>query len=183
MNDSRLNTPADNAAISSPTDIIGSAFDPNGQFAFYTVEVAPASQVDLSTLESSAFREIGRGTTEVQNGKLATLDPTLLSNDSYVIRSTVWDKNGQADRKGVVVNVFGDLKLGNFRLEFTDLSIPLAGFPIQVTRIALRGRHDARTNWLYAAFVILGKVPELRGVARFYWYRFWDRKKHLIEYK
>ena len=56
-------------------------------------------------------------------------------------------------------------------------------YPIQVMRIALRGRHDARTNWLYATFVVLGKVPELRGVARFYWYRFWNRQKHLIEYK
>lgn len=61
--------------------------------------------------------------------------------------------------------------------------VGLIAYPIQVARIALRGRHDARTNWLYATFVILGKVPELRGVARFYWYRYWDRQKHLIEYK
>jgi YD repeat-containing protein len=32
------------------------------------------------------------------------------------------------------VNVAGDLKLGNFRLSFTDLTVPVAGIPISVTR-------------------------------------------------
>jgi hypothetical protein len=30
--------------------------------------------------------------------------------------------------------VAGDLKLGNFRLSFTDLSIPVTGIPITLTR-------------------------------------------------
>jgi GT2 family glycosyltransferase len=56
-------------------------------------------------------------------------------------------------------------------------------YPIQVVRIAMRGRREARTNWLYALFVVTGKLPELHGILRFYRDRIRRRKKRLIEYK
>jgi GT2 family glycosyltransferase len=56
-------------------------------------------------------------------------------------------------------------------------------YPLQVARIALRGQRDARSNWLYAAFVVLGKLPESLGVLRFHRDRLRNRQKLLIEYK
>jgi GT2 family glycosyltransferase len=56
-------------------------------------------------------------------------------------------------------------------------------YPLQVVRLALRGRRDARTNWLYALFVVIGKIPEFHGLLRFYRDRFRRRQKRLIEYK
>ena len=31
--------------------------------------------------------------------------------------------------------MIGEAKIGNFRLEFSDLQIPLAGIPVSVTRV------------------------------------------------
>ena len=65
---------------------------------------------------------------------LGTFDPTVLSNDAYVIRLVAKDLSGFKVARAVVVGVSGNAKLGQFAVSFTDLSIPLAGIPIQVTR-------------------------------------------------
>src|SRR5262249_4885985 len=74
------------------------------------------------------------GTAAVADGKLAAFDPTTLSNDSYVVIVVAYDTNGQGTVRGIQLDVAGEAKLGEFRLEFTDLSVPLAGVPITVTR-------------------------------------------------
>jgi GT2 family glycosyltransferase len=58
-----------------------------------------------------------------------------------------------------------------------------AVYPIQVCRIALRGRRSARENWWRAAFLVLGKFPEMLGQAKFQSQRFSGRQARLIEYK
>jgi RHS repeat-associated protein len=78
--------------------------------------------------------EVASGSTAVENGKLGSFDPSVLQNDSYVLRLTATDGGGNSSRDSVVVDVAGDLKLGNFRLSFTDLEIPLSGIPISVVR-------------------------------------------------
>jgi hypothetical protein len=77
---------------------------------------------------------LGSGTGAVSNGHLGLFDPTLLPNDSYLLRLTATDDGGHVSVTQVQVQVEGQLKLGNFRLEFTDLAIPVAGIPIAVTR-------------------------------------------------
>ena len=56
-------------------------------------------------------------------------------------------------------------------------------YPLQVVRIALRGRRGARVNLLYALFVVIGKVPQFHGNLRFHRDRLRSRKRRLIEYK
>jgi GT2 family glycosyltransferase len=56
-------------------------------------------------------------------------------------------------------------------------------YPLQVTRIALHGKRDMRTNWLYALFVMLGKLPELVGCLSYLRNRARGRHRALIEYK
>lgn len=73
--------------------------------------------------------------TETIDGTLATFDPSTLSNDPYVIAVAAYDHLGNASVQTRVVNVEGNVQVGNFRLEFTDIALPLAGIPIEINRV------------------------------------------------
>jgi glycosyltransferase involved in cell wall biosynthesis len=60
---------------------------------------------------------------------------------------------------------------------------PLAAYPLQVARLALRGERSRRENWWHAAFLVLGKFPELIGQLRFRLHRSSGAEPRLIEYK
>jgi YD repeat-containing protein len=113
-----------NGIITGRIDIKGTATDTN--LDYYTVEVA--------RLGTDNFKEVFRGTTNINNGTLGKFDPSLLENDTYTIRLTAYDTNGQISSTEDTIDVTGDLKLGNFRLSFTDLTIPVTGIPISLTR-------------------------------------------------
>lgn len=117
------------------TDVVATVQDDN--LEFWRLDYARTDLVDLNYLgaDDPDYVVLATGTNNVQNQKLATFDPTLLSNDGYVIRLYAQNTNGLANTHGVIVAVSGNAKLGNFHLEFTDLSIPLAGIPIQINRI------------------------------------------------
>jgi YD repeat-containing protein len=114
----------DGTTFTAPTPIRGTVTDTN--LLHYTLSVAP--------LEGGPFVEVDRGTTPVTNGELGIFDPTGLSNDTYILRLTATDAGGNVVTLDTTVNVAGDLKIGNFTLSFTDLSIPVSGIPITVTR-------------------------------------------------
>src|SRR5262249_20866242 len=78
--------------------------------------------------------EIVRGTTSVTNGVLGKLDPTLLANDNYVLRLTATNAGGHTATAETPFSVMGNLKLGDFTLAFTDMSVPVSGIPITLTR-------------------------------------------------
>jgi len=117
-------SPADLAEVTMPTDVVGTATDAN--FLRYTLQ--------LSGVDDDAFRTIGSGTTPVVNGVLGRVDPTLLENGLYRVRLVAEDVNGQTTVDERVYRVEGEAKVGNFRLSFTDLSIPVGGIPITVLR-------------------------------------------------
>ncbi|MEZ2277233.1 MAG: polymorphic toxin-type HINT domain-containing protein [Microcoleus sp.] len=121
----------DNAEITAPVNIIGTISDSN--LAYYTLEVAPVGGGQIPG-DGGGFKEVYRGTAAVSNGTVATFDPTVLANGAYVLKFTAFDANGNGSTTERTVNVAGDLKLGNFRLSFTDLTVPVAGIPINVTR-------------------------------------------------
>lgn len=107
------------------TPIRGTVTDPN--LEFYRVE--------YSRLGTDEWHFIEEHTTAVVNDTLAIFDPTLLPNDAYWIRVTAQDVSGNIYSLQTQVNVSQNAKIGNFHLEYTDLSVPLAGIPIQVTRV------------------------------------------------
>lgn len=121
-----ITSPADTANITSLANIVGSINSADG-VSSWSVHIAPYG--------SSSFREIASGTGAVSNGILGTLDPTLLGNDQYIVRVIARDSLNRSSRADVTVNIQGELKLGRFRQEFTDVSIPLAGIPIEIRRI------------------------------------------------
>ena len=59
----------------------------------------------------------------------------------------------------------------------------LALYPLQIARIALRGRHGRADNWLHAAACVIGKFPEMLGQVRFVKNSLTRVQARLIEYK
>jgi RHS repeat-associated protein len=119
-----IDTPAAGTVLTAATDVIGTVSD--SSLLYYTLSIAPAG--------SNTFTEIARGTSPVSHGVLGRFDPSLLSNDSYDLRLYAKNTGGLDSTIDETLSVTGGLKLGNFRLSFTDLSIPVAGIPITVTR-------------------------------------------------
>jgi RHS repeat-associated protein len=71
------------------------------------------------------------GTTAAVSG---TFDPTLVLNGFVSIRLTGGDTSGRTAATTVMVVVTRNLKIGNFTVSFNDLSVPVAGLPIQIVR-------------------------------------------------
>jgi RHS repeat-associated protein len=114
--------PTDN--ITGIINIVGSVTDTN--LDYYVLEVA------LAGIDN--YKEVFRGTSNVTNGLLGKFDPSGLANDTYNLRLTAFDVNGKGIQVDQDVAVASELKLGNFRLSFTDIAIPVAGVPITLTR-------------------------------------------------
>jgi len=56
-------------------------------------------------------------------------------------------------------------------------------YPLQVVRLAARGKRTIRENWWRAGFLVLGKFPEMLGQMKFWLHRQLGRHSSLIEYK
>ncbi|MBA1443670.1 MAG: hypothetical protein FE835_01900 [Gammaproteobacteria bacterium] len=119
-----LTSPGTNTTVTEPVDVLGSASDAN--FLKYELAYALAGDSNFTLLTSSD--------TAVINGVLGQFDPTILINDLYTLRLTVFDRGGNISVDESTVQVDENLKVGNFSLSFTDLHIPMSGIPIKVVR-------------------------------------------------
>jgi YD repeat-containing protein len=131
--------------IRSFEDIKGSVTDPDNNLLSYVVDVAPIGTEDWTTI-FTGNREVNAG------GVLGKFDPSIIADDSYRIRLTATDTSGLSSAIEDQVDVSSQgLKLGNFTLSFTDLSIPIAGIPINVTRtydsLNARTKDDFGYGW------------------------------------
>ncbi len=146
-----IHSPTNTADISGPVPVIASITSRDVSIAEYRVEVAEWSRDDIalegalsdSRLKYTVLTNVVMppGTFGLTNAQVARFDPTILLNGSYLIRVTAFDANRQGQQEGVLVNVTGNLKFGEFRHEFTDLRVPLAGIPITLKRV-----YDSRTS-------------------------------------
>jgi RHS repeat-associated protein len=119
-----ITSPANGADVTHPVDVIGTATDAN--FLKYELEIAPAGE--------TAFTLLALGDATVSNGVLGQLDPTLLINDQYTLRLTVFDRGGNETVAEIGVAVSREMKIGHFTLSFEDVAIPLSGIPLGVVR-------------------------------------------------
>ncbi|MDX1929713.1 MAG: FG-GAP-like repeat-containing protein [Pirellulaceae bacterium] len=136
--------PAPEATITSVTDgtalggvvnIIGTAAAPD--FERYVLSYRRIDQPNYTTILT--------GTAQITAGSLGRWDTTLLENDNYILKLEVYDTFGSFAAVEVEVSVSSQLKLGNFRLSFEDLNIPVAGIPISIARTydTLRADRDS----------------------------------------
>ena len=110
--------------MTEPVDVIGTATD--AHFLKYELEIAPGGD--------TTFTHLKTGAAPVSNGVLGQLDPTLLINQIYDLRLTVFDTNGNQATAQVAVEITRNLKVGNFTLAYTDLIVPVSRIPVQVVR-------------------------------------------------
>jgi RHS repeat-associated protein len=130
-----ITSPAAGDVITYLTDITGTVTDEH--LEFYRLQYALAGSEQWTTFFDSAVeRGVPHPDGGVTDGLLGVFDPTLLQRDDYDLRVVAQDINGLTTivQLGLPVSVEAQAVLGNFRLDFTDLSIPLAGIPIQIHR-------------------------------------------------
>ncbi len=126
--------------VNQPQTAITNIKDGDAVTGFVEV-VGTATSVDFESYELSyrrmdqtTYTKITNSTTGVTSGLLGKWDTTLLENDSYILRLEARDQFGGFSAIEREVGVSGNLKLGNFRLSFSDLTIPVAGIPITIAR-------------------------------------------------
>jgi RHS repeat-associated protein len=120
-----ITSPANAAAVTQPTDIVGTVS--SNLLENWTLAYRLKGDTD-------AFATFATGNTPVTNGVLGKFDPTLLLNGLYEVELKATDFQGQSVSTSIDVAVEGNLKIGHFTLSFVDLEVPLAGLPIQVIR-------------------------------------------------
>jgi RHS repeat-associated protein len=126
-----INSPSANATITYLTDVFATVTDAN--LKSYKLEYTRLNDDTWKTITEVTLTD---GTPiDVINANLGTFDPTMLVNDEYQLRLTAEDLAGNTAFAFATLSLDGQAKLGNFRLEFTDLNIPLAGIPIQINRV------------------------------------------------
>jgi len=118
-----LTSPAEDAIITAPTDILAVADDDN--LLRWTLSLARGTD--------QAFVELARGASAT-NGVLHRLDPTLRRNGIHRLKLEVTDTNGVTTTAIRAVTIEGGMKVGAFQLTFVDLTMPVAGIPVSVVR-------------------------------------------------
>lgn len=127
----RIDSPAESSRVATLSDIVGTADDTD--LVQWTLEYAAA--------DSQQFTTLATGDYPVSSGVMSRLDPTLLLNGIGLLRLTATDLMGNTSEVERTVFIEGDNKLGNFRISFTDLEVPLSGIPITIRRT-----YDSRTR-------------------------------------
>ncbi len=151
-----ITSPANNATLTSLADIVGTATDAN--FLKYVLEYAPAGQ--------TSFTELTEGTSPVVNGVLGQFDPTVLLNDLYTVRLTAFDLGGNSTSATANYQVARDQKVGIFTIAFQDLSVPVSGLPITVTRVydsRDKGKGDFGIGWRLDVQTMKARANRVQG--------------------
>ncbi|WP_221797902.1 putative Ig domain-containing protein, partial [Oceanobacter mangrovi] len=65
---------------------------------------------------------------------LARLDPTTMMNGQYTLVLMAQDLGGNKTYDSATLLIEGGMKVGNFSMAFEDISLPVSGIPVVVTR-------------------------------------------------
>lgn len=148
-----ITSPTENGSTLGVVQIHGSATSEN--FTSWTLSVRPGNGISTGNVIAGdfdipgdytnvQFTQLAAGTNKISDGLLGTWDTTLLENGDYVLRLEEQDDVYGTTVFETTVGVRGDFKLGNFRLSFNDMTIPVAGIPITLARTydSLRADRD-----------------------------------------
>ena len=119
-----ITAPTDGQTVTEPIEVRGTATD--DEFLKYTLAIAPEGD--------SRFTTIAEADEPVSDGVLGRLDPTMLINDAYVLRLTAYDRGNNSATTEIGVQVDREQKIGAFTMSFDDLTVPLSGIDVTVTR-------------------------------------------------
>jgi RHS repeat-associated protein len=119
-----ITSPEDDALLYGRATLIGTAFD--AHMAYYTL-----SHRDITT---PVWTEYFRSADNVDADSLGMVDATTLVNGDYEIRLDVYDRSGNSNTASVQIKAVGEKKVGPFTLAFQDLTLPMSGLDVSVTR-------------------------------------------------
>ncbi len=134
-----ITSPLEGDSITAPTAIIGSAY--STRLASWSLSVSPLV-ADGDPIPPATV--IASGNRPVLDGVLGVFDPTLQQNGAYQLTLSVTTTAGVTSVYRSPVVVEGAMKVGQFSLAFQDLTIPLGGLPLTVTRTY--DSRDAKTG-------------------------------------
>jgi len=121
-------SPVGASEVTAPENILISVSDPT--LVDWTLSV-----IELGSLARSQQPIVlATGNTELSASQVAEFDPTLLTNGLYELRLEAVNSSGQVGIATQALRVDGEMKVGNFTISFIDLSIPVSGIPITITR-------------------------------------------------
>jgi RHS repeat-associated protein len=119
-------SPPDGTVITSPVPVQATFTPPSG-------ESIASWNVTYQALDAEPPATLASGTGSPPS-PLATFDPTLLPNDTYVIAISGTASGGGTQTLTTTVSVYGNLKLGRYVTTYQDLSVPVNGFQMEVRR-------------------------------------------------
>lgn len=118
-------TPASGTSLNADVTVTGTVTDDNLQEWKLSYRVPG---------EANWIR-FASGTTNVTSAALGSFRAGLLANNPYRILLEARDAAGNSDSQEIEVLVdSGDLKLGDFSITFTDMTIPGLGLPVAIQR-------------------------------------------------
>lgn len=121
--------PTNTQQVTAPIPVVGTA--QSTVLASWTLQ----QRIVPVAASVSEWTTIATGVGSISASELGSLDPTLALNGTYELRIIASDLAGRTATSEVVNVVFDkNMKVGLFTLSFEDLSVPLAGIPIQVIR-------------------------------------------------
>jgi len=136
--------PTDGTEITKPSPVTGTVSGGNWMLQYaQLVPDNPSAQQWITFASGSG----------AVSGTLGTLDPTILLNGEYSIQLMSVNTSGQFATSSISVAVDRNMKVGVFSLAFNDLSVPVTGFPIQITRTydsRDKGNGDFGVGWRLA---------------------------------
>ena len=135
--DVSITSPFDASDVTAPMTVTGTVTSAN--LNYWTLEYQAPTATE--------FTQFATGTSSAASG---TFDPTMLLNGNAAIRLTGVDTAGQTASTTISVIISRNLKIGNFTLSLNDLTVPVAGLPIQVVRTydsRFKGTGDFGAGW------------------------------------
>ncbi|HEX7152041.1 MAG TPA: PKD domain-containing protein [Thermoanaerobaculia bacterium] len=118
-----LTAPVDGTQITTVTPIVGTI----SEGTEWRVEYRLKGTTD-------PYTEIASGVTPVTDGTIAIVDPTMLPNGLYEVRVVATDPLDRTASARIDAVVTGEHKAGKYTMSFIDLTVPVAGLPIQLVR-------------------------------------------------
>ena len=120
-------SPAPGSILTKPEDLVASSSDDNPAALSWSVDIRRGGS------DVSEAVELASGTGPVSAGVLTRFDPTVLPNDTWLVRILADDGVTLAGVE-YAYELSGNLKAPHFTVSFDDLVTYLAGVPIVLTR-------------------------------------------------
>lgn len=122
-------SPGDGTVITEPTDVSAEITPADGfTVASWSILVRPAGAGADTVIATQTVTGGGNATAS------GTVDPTKLPNGTYLLTIRAVSSDGGVQNSTTSLIVDGNLKLGRYVTTYQDLSVGVAGLPMQVLR-------------------------------------------------